>query len=443
MTRERFWRADYWLGETDARPLAIARVGLGLVVLQDLWRRAPLLRELLTDDGVLPRGLQTEAWAHGLFDLTGSYAGVLALFVLGALTTIVFTLGLYTRAATVATWLFWMSLQNRNLLISDGGDDVVRLLLFWSIFTDTGGVWSLDAWRGRGRARVPVLGARLMAWQLAAIYVPATIGKLVGNGGWLHGDAIHAMLQLPGFVRPPGEWLLQHPALCRLLTWSTLVFEAAIPILILSPVAVVPSRRLAIALNVGLQLGIGLSMRVGVFSAVMIVASAVLWPDRAPPPAAPPSRSPAARALAAILVAHMFLIYWFDVGLLLPRAVETELQWVGLNQPGDLFGRQLPVFRWRTRATLADGREIDLLPDTIPELQPSPGWLHTRWNKYTFKRNIRWEPLGAFLCREYNRKTTGARVTALTLLRDGHPPQRPGAPPPPVTTETLLQTSCD
>src|SRR5689334_11559142 len=99
-----FHRA-FWLGETDPRPLALFRIALGLTVLHDLANYAVDLRAFLTDDGMLPRGVQAEPRAISFFGAVGSTSGVALIFAAGVCTVVAFALGYHTRIATALSWV--------------------------------------------------------------------------------------------------------------------------------------------------------------------------------------------------------------------------------------------------------------------------------------------------------------------------------------------------
>lgn len=56
-----------------------------------------------------------------------------------------FLVGFKTRASNILLWLLVLSLHNRNVLILNSGDDLLRMLLFWSIFMPVGDRFSLDS----------------------------------------------------------------------------------------------------------------------------------------------------------------------------------------------------------------------------------------------------------------------------------------------------------
>ena len=120
----------------DLESLALFRICLGGLLLADLvvWARDAEMH--LTDQGVIPRELWHVAFAElpSFHTWGGSLEFELTLLALAALPALAFTLGWHTRVAQVLTWAFWISLQHRNPMILNGGDEVMRLVLFWSVF---------------------------------------------------------------------------------------------------------------------------------------------------------------------------------------------------------------------------------------------------------------------------------------------------------------------
>ena len=52
--------------------------------------------------------------------------------------------GYRTKIATCIVWALTVSLQNRNMLIHSGADDLLRMVLFWSLFLPLDRYWSWD-----------------------------------------------------------------------------------------------------------------------------------------------------------------------------------------------------------------------------------------------------------------------------------------------------------
>ena len=138
----------------DVRSLAVFRVGLGLLLLTDVLTRVQHLDAHYTDAGVLPLSvLLRQQWNNGwwsLHALSGDAGLQWLLFGLAAVFAVQLVLGWRTRVAHVASWVLLASAQARNPLVLQGGDDLLRLVTFWSMFLPLGATWSLDA-RREGR----------------------------------------------------------------------------------------------------------------------------------------------------------------------------------------------------------------------------------------------------------------------------------------------------
>ncbi len=408
----------------------------------------PNLRAFLTDDGILPRALQSgPSW--GVFALSGSPAAVTTIFALGVAATIAFTLGWRTRVMTGLVWLLFVSLRHRALPPADGGDAIARMFLFWGLFTNLGGVWSLDARAGRGAATVPALGVRLIMLQLVCAYLGSSFLKV--RGVWLHHNVIFQVMQLDGFVRPGGRWLFEYPMLCKLATLGTLAGELAIPILLFVPYKVERARVLGIAIATAIQLGILMTMRVGTFTGVMLWSSIVFvpvpwierftrrWQPNVPDPAAtPPGR--ASMALAAVAVLQLG-ISTLDEAYRVPRMLQREVLYTSLEAELDLFSNDIDVQSWRAPGTLEDGTVIDVIPIAAPELQPTDGIVFSRWTKLRF-RIKRPDALGAYLCREYA-ATTGHHLRSLAIEMRAHAPRAPGELTPETRVTQLWSGPCE
>src|SRR5579863_5761352 len=113
-SRDNPLRRAFWLGRFDPRPLALFRILLGLAVLHDLVDYTRDFRAFLGDHGMLPRAVLREPYAWSLFDWAGGPVSSVVLFACGVAAVALFTLGLWTRPATIASWLFVVSLHNRN-----------------------------------------------------------------------------------------------------------------------------------------------------------------------------------------------------------------------------------------------------------------------------------------------------------------------------------------
>lgn len=167
------------------------RIGFALVFTLQLLLEWPNRRVLYGDRSPLSPGL-----ARDLLGETHAFTVLVwrdqgwwfeGCYLLAILAGVLMLLGWRTRFSSVLFLVAVLSVQNRDILVGDGGDNIVHLMAIYLVFTRCAEVWSLDARRrasggGGGGDLVGVLlwalgGALLMAAQLT--------GKLTWSGyGW-------------------------------------------------------------------------------------------------------------------------------------------------------------------------------------------------------------------------------------------------------------------
>jgi len=161
-----------------------------------------------------------------------------ALFWLFLGSAIFLTLGFLTRLNTVIVFLCLTSTQQRNLYITHGGDTFLRVAGFFLMFAPAGAALSIDrlirVWRrkenGGARAFSP-WAQRMIQIELALVYFAAFCSKAQGSS-WVDGTALYYVYHLDEIRRfPVPSWFL-HPIILKLGTWSALLLEFSLAILI-------------------------------------------------------------------------------------------------------------------------------------------------------------------------------------------------------------------
>ena len=106
--------------------------------------------------------------------------------------------------------------------------------------------------------------------QLAVSYIFNALHK--GGATWRDGTAVHYVLHQDRMVTWLGVWARPYMTLLlsKVLSYGSLVVESLLPVLVLSPVYRVVTRRLAMLSVIALHLGFQLAINLGVFSLVMI-----------------------------------------------------------------------------------------------------------------------------------------------------------------------------
>ncbi len=281
-------RASGFLGRAyglDLRSLALFRIGLGALIIGDLIWRAQDLRAFYTDWGVLPRAVLLERfadrWLISVHLLSGEALVQALLFLLALGFAVMMLVGYRTKLATIASWMLLISLQNRNPIILQGGDTLLRMLVFWAMFLPLNAHFSVDRALDSSDAELPprvlTAGSLALMVQVTLLYWFALMLKDAPE--WrTDGSAVFYALSLEQFATPVGRFLLRFPDFLKFLTHLTLAIEAWAPLLLFSPFLAGPARTASIALMLALQLGLMICMRLGHFPFVAMVAAIGLLP---------------------------------------------------------------------------------------------------------------------------------------------------------------------
>jgi hypothetical protein len=229
----------------------------------------------------------------GLFSKTDATLFDLAYLALAVL-AVLFTLGWRSRIVTPFLLLLWIGLSTNSTLLTNGGDTVMRLTLFFALFADLSRHFSLDAVRRRREAEpgargpsAAVVAARrvaariprlvkvllhntalvLCAYQIMLIYVNSAILKLQGEE-WRDGSATYYSLVIDGYRPWPwiSDLLAQASLGVVLASFAAVVFQGLFPLLILWR----PTRIVALVVITGMHVMIGLLLGLWPFSLAMI-----------------------------------------------------------------------------------------------------------------------------------------------------------------------------
>ncbi len=134
---------------TDLRSLAFFRVCLGAYLLLDGALRLPLLNDLYSDYGFLPRdamvSLAPSRWLLSLYLSSGNVIIHTPLVLAAMFLAAGLACGYRTRFCAIGSWILFTSMHVRNPFVDGLAEDVVVGLLFWTMFLPLNARWSLDA----------------------------------------------------------------------------------------------------------------------------------------------------------------------------------------------------------------------------------------------------------------------------------------------------------
>lgn len=257
------------------------RIGVGIILLVDLFIRSLSVKAFFTDEGVLPvEILKNYNWNPYYFSfhaLNGDLWWQIILFILNALCIVLLIKGYRTRLFTFICWVFLTSLQNRNPFILQGGDDLLRLILLWGIFLPWGERYNgkENSYYGNSYFSFANLGYMLL---VCSVYFFSALLKT--HAEWhSDGTALYYALSLEQLRLPLGSLLYQFPLMMNVLTRLVYYLELIAPILIILPFVNYRIRLVGVASIALLHIGIACTLYVGLFYIIGIVTLIGLLPE--------------------------------------------------------------------------------------------------------------------------------------------------------------------
>jgi uncharacterized membrane protein len=163
---------------------------------------------------------------------------IAAFFWFFLVAALLLTVGLWTRVSSIVVFLCLASIQQRNLLITHGGDTFLRVAGFFLMFAPSGAVFSIDRLiqirRGLRPDQVPKKepwAQRMIQIELALVYFISFWWKMKGDT-WTGGTALYYVTHLHGIARFPLPQFLSTPTALQVGGWLTLIFECSFGLLI-------------------------------------------------------------------------------------------------------------------------------------------------------------------------------------------------------------------
>ncbi|HEX7173711.1 MAG TPA: HTTM domain-containing protein [Pyrinomonadaceae bacterium] len=468
----------------DYRSLALYRVLLGCVLLYDIAARALEVAAFYTDGGVLPRAPLVEQfqseWSWSLHLLSGASAVQYVLFALAAVGALALIVGYRTRVATLVSLVLLISLHNRNPLVLSSSDQLMRVLLFWTLFLPVGAAYSFD------RARKGAAAAALSRPSNASVGTAAFIlqiclvywftAALKSDRAWWHeGSALYYAFNIDYLTTDLGRVMLTFPGALRALSYLSIWLEAVGPALLFFPRKNGAIRTAVVFAFILFHLCMTPFLTLGTFPFVCAAMWSSLlpaefwervgknfgrldgWAARSGAPAV--ARTPAWMNVVAG-VFFVYVLFWNFGPVTAQRVgVPARVGWIGqvtgLAQAWRMFS---PVPKkddgWYViPAKLRGGAEVDLFrngapvdwakPDSVVALYPN-----SYWQKYT--ENIWLRDFASarlhyarYLCRTWNAAHGGdeeLRTFDIVYMREDTPP--PGQPVPVAEPVIIWQHDC-
>lgn len=267
----------------DLRALGLLRIGMGALILTDLIIRGTDLEAHYSDTGVLPLSVLFEHnWPElniSIHTISGMWQVQLVLFIIAAMFALMLMFGWKTRLASIVSWFLLLSLQHRNPMILQGGDDLFRMMLFWGMFLPWGARYSIDSMNAEKPASHGYCGMAGVAYMLQVGFVYFFSAMLKTSAEWhSEGTALYYALSLDQMVLPLGKLIYPYPELLKMLTVSVWYMEVLVMFLFFVPVYTTFFRTVAVLLIISLHIGIAATLFVGLFFIIGIVTTFGMLP---------------------------------------------------------------------------------------------------------------------------------------------------------------------
>jgi len=262
------------------------RIAIALLVLVDLSIRISDLEAFYSNTGAVPLSMIFEhkwnAFYFSLHTVSGLWQVQLILFIAASICALLLLIGYRTQLFTFLSWLLLLSLHNRNVIILQGGDDLLRMILFWGMFLPWGKRYSCDAiFAKETPARTQLFTLATLAYVLQITYLYTGSALLKGPEWHTKMDALYYVYSLDQIAYPRTLLLYFYPDLLKILTAIAFWFELLVPILFFIPIKNNWFRSIAILLIAVFHSFNAYSLLIGLFPAVGIATSIGLIPTSA------------------------------------------------------------------------------------------------------------------------------------------------------------------
>ena len=265
---------NFWFKQIDARQYAAMRIAFGGLSAVYLIGLLPYVETQFSSLGWLGNVRQIEIQNGGSWSLffipAGAHATTVAyaIVLIGIVSAFLLMIGWQSRLTACITWLVWVSVWNRNPLLLDGDDAVLKVMCFYLLLSPCGNCWSVDACLHKMPQQMAVWPLRLIQFQVALIYFVSGWVKFQ-SPEWLDGTIMQYVLIHPQYSRWDGWAFVDKPLMTGLLAglagfirW----WEVLFPFLLLNAY----TRKVSLLIGVLFHLGLLLTMNLRWFPVIML-----------------------------------------------------------------------------------------------------------------------------------------------------------------------------
>jgi predicted DCC family thiol-disulfide oxidoreductase YuxK len=249
-----------------------------------------------SEAGIMPDALEKlflrQEYRFTILDWVTTPESVFALYLAFLVSLFCMMIGLWPRLMTIISVLLMYSFQERNMMILNGGDTLMRLMGFIMMISPGIDAFSVSRlrtqWLQWKKTRtflppptMPIWPWRMLLWQMIVLYATSTWHKVMGVM-WINGTAVAATFHHPVFARWP-MWFMNmlvpftsigdYLAVLWQSAWVLLLVpRAAIEKILPRSVRRIPLRRFLIVGGILFHGGILVLLDAGIFSLAIYTA---------------------------------------------------------------------------------------------------------------------------------------------------------------------------
>ncbi|MEJ8548114.1 DCC1-like thiol-disulfide oxidoreductase family protein [Brevibacillus borstelensis] len=281
------YREEFLIGAS------LARIGFGFILLYMYLIHYAQRYLLWSDAGLIDHATymasSTKDGAFSLYMLSPSLGYFDLIYHLGIVVAILYLIGWKGRFISILNFIFTISLIDRNVLISDGGDNIMRLILFYLLFANATAYFSADSdkyWQRRPLVEHTVLykiksvfhnfAVLFCIVNLCIMYLSSGLYQVMGEV-WNNGTAVYYILQVDEYSHPFFQsLLLQNDFAIVLATYASILVKLAFPFLLFNRY----TKYAVVCGVIGFHTGIAIVMGLVTFSLIMCMIDFLLITDK-------------------------------------------------------------------------------------------------------------------------------------------------------------------
>ena len=263
----------FWFEEKHyATPLGLLRITFGVVTLMVLAYDLPEVAFYYSTDGLIP-GEHVQTLSRyprlSLLDYVHEPAGVYFLYGVFMVVMVLFTIGYKTKYLKFLPFIFLLSFHERNPIILNGGDALLRALSVYLMVSPCGKALSIDSLSGSIKKKVFGWPVFLIQLHIAGLYLFSGMAKL-SSPLWVDGTAVNFILRNNIINRFNMDWITAVPFIVFLLTWFCIFSQISFPVLVWFE----RFRKPVLAAGFLMHFGVFIFLEVGWFSPIILAAYA-------------------------------------------------------------------------------------------------------------------------------------------------------------------------